>query len=203
MAPDRTLNSIRIGFALTGSFCTFDTALLCLEDLVKAKADVTGIISNAADETDTRFMTAAALKNSIASITGKPVIRAVKDAEPIGPGKLLDLLLVLPATGNTLAKIANGITDTPVTMAVKAHLRNNLPVVLAVSTNDALGNNAKNIGLLLNMKNIFFVPLGQDDPANKPKSMVFMKDKVIAAIEAALEGRQVQPLLCAYFLQST
>ena len=195
MASDRNLVNIRIGFAVTGSFCTFDTALLCLKDIVEAKAEVTGIISYATDMTDTRFMTAAALKDSLGNITGKPIMRTIKEAEPIGPKKLFDLLLVLPATGNTLAKIANGITDTPVTMAVKAHLRNNRPVVLAVSTNDALGNNAKNIGLLFNAKNVFFVPLGQDDPVNKPKSMVFLKDKVIPAVEAALEGRQVQPLL--------
>ena len=190
-----TLNNKCIGFAITGSFCTFETALACAEDIVNEGAAVTGILSQAADMTDTRFMTADHLKMALAGLTGKPLIRTITEAEPVGPQKLFDILVVLPATGNTLAKLAAGITDTPVTMAVKSHLRNNRPVVLAISTNDALGNNAKNIGLLLNTKNIFFVPFGQDDPINKPKSMVFLKGKVVSSIEEALEGRQLQPLL--------
>ena len=190
-----TLKDKRIGFAVTGSFCTFDTALECAGNIVKEGADLTGILSQSVDTTDTRFMTAADFKDSLASITGKPLIRSIVEAEPIGPQKLFDLLVVLPATGNTLAKMTAGITDTTVTMAVKSHLRNNRPVVLAISTNDALGNNAKNIGLLLNTKNVYFVPFGQDDALNKPKSMVFLKDQLIPALEYALENRQVQPLL--------
>jgi len=190
-----TLANKRIGFALTGSFCTFETALKCIEDILKEGALVTGILSHAVDTTDTRFMAAEALKASLADLTSNPIIRTIVEAEPIGPQALFDLLIVLPATGNTLAKLTAGITDTPVTMAVKSHLRNNRPVILAISTNDALGNNAKNIGQLLNMKNIYFVPFGQDDPMKKPKSMVFLKDKVISTIEEALEGRQLQPLL--------
>ena len=190
-----TLENKRIGFAITGSFCTFEAVLTCAENIVKKGALVTGILSNTVDVTDTRFMTAAALKESLADITGRPIIRTIVEAEPIGPQKLFDLLIVLPATGNTLAKLAAGITDTTVTMAVKSHLRNNRPVVLAISTNDALGNNAKNIGLLLNTRNMYFVPFGQDDPDNKPKSMVFLKDKVISTIMEALEGRQLQPIL--------
>ena len=185
----------RIGFALTGSFCTFKTALDCVGDLVKEGAMVTAILSQATDLTDTRFMTAASLKESLTALTNTPIIRTIVEAEPIGPQKLFDILVVLPTTGNTLAKLAAGITDTTVTMAVKSHLRNNRPVVLAVSTNDALGNNAKNIGQLLNTKNIYFVPFGQDDPIKKPKSMVFLKDQVIPAMEEALEGRQLQPVL--------
>jgi len=190
-----TFENKRIGFAITGSFCTFETAIVCVEHIVKEGALVTGILSNAADTTDTRFMTSANLKESLANITGRSIIRTIVEAEPIGPQKLFDLLIVLPATGNTLAKLAAGITDTTVTMAVKSHLRNNRPVVLAISTNDALGNNAKNIGLLLNTKNIYFVPFGQDDPGNKPKSIVFLKDRVIPAMAEAMEGRQLQPIL--------
>ena len=190
-----TLENKRIGFAITGSFCTFETALTCLDNVVKEGALVTGILSNAVDTTDTRFMTAAVLKESLAKITGRSIIRTIVEAEPVGPQKLFDLLIVLPATGNTLAKLAAGITDTTVTMAVKSHLRNNRPVVLAISTNDALGNNAKNIGALLNTKNIYFVPFGQDDYERKPKSAVFLKDRVIPAMTEALEGRQLQPIL--------
>ena len=190
-----TLKDKRIGFALTGSFCTFKTALICVEDIIKEGAQVTGILSQAASTTDTRFMTADSLKESLSAFTSKPIITTIVEAEPVGPKKLFDLLVVLPTTGNTLAKLAAGITDTPVTMAVKSHLRNGNPVVLAISTNDALGNNAKNIGLLLNTTNIFFVPFGQDDPVKKPKSMVFLKDQVIPALEEALEFRQIQPLL--------
>ena len=190
-----TLKDKRIGFAVTGSFCTFDAALECANDILKEGAALTGIISQAVDTSDTRFMTAEHFKKSLSALTGKPLIRSIVEAEPIGPQKLFDMLLVLPATGNTLAKMAAGITDTTVTMAIKSHLRNNRPVVLAISTNDALGNNAKNIGLLLNMKNVYFVPFGQDDAINKPKSMVFIKEQVVAALEEALDGNQLQPLL--------
>lgn len=189
------LEDKRIGFAICGSFCTFETALVCLSDITTEKAHVTAILSHQADTCDTRFMTASDLKKALSDITGRPIIRTIVEAEPIGPQKLFDLMVVLPATGNTLAKLAAGITDTPVTMAVKAHLRNNRPVVLAVSTNDALGAGAKNIATLLNTKNIFFVPFGQDDPIKKPKSMVFLKDKVIPALEEALNGQQVQPII--------
>ena len=195
-----TLEGKRIGFAISGSFCTFDTALACVRELVEAGAELTGILSQAVDVTDTRFMTAAALKASLGEITGRPLIRNIVEAEPVGPQKLFDIVVVLPATGNTLAKIASGITDTAVTMAVKSHLRNNRPVVLAVSTNDALGNNAKNIGMLLNTKNIYFAPFSQDDPVKKPKSMVFLKDMVKPSLEEALEGRQLQPILGSHGL---
>lgn len=195
MIEDNNMDKKRIGFAVCGSFCTFSTALECAEDIKKTGAALTGILSYATDEMDTRFMSADAFKHSLLKITGNDLIRTIPEAEPIGPKKLFDLMLVLPATGNTLAKIAAGIADTPVTMAVKSHLRNNRPVVLAISTNDALGNNAKNIGTLLNMKNIYFVPFGQDDPIQKPKSMVFLKEQVVSALEEAIKGKQVQPLV--------
>jgi len=185
----------KIGFALTGSFCTLDMALDIVRELTTAGAEVLPIISDAVDTTDTIFGTAEGIKKQLADITGKPIINSIATAEPIGPKKLLDVLVVLPATGNTLAKIALGITDTSVTMAVKAHLRNNKPVVLGLSSNDALGNGAKNIGTLLGMRNIYFVPFGQDMPHAKPRSMVFKAEYVMDAITEALEGRQLQPIL--------
>ena len=189
------LKDKRVGLAVTGSFCTFDTTLSCAEEIIGNGAQLTGIISNSVDTTDTRFTAAEDFKKSLYKISGKPIIRTISEAEPIGPQKLFDLLVVLPATGNTVAKLAAGITDTPVCMAVKSHLRNNRPVLLAISTNDALGGGAKNIGQLLNAKNIFFVPFAQDDPVNKPKSMVFLKAQVIPAMELALNYQQLQPIL--------
>ena len=189
------LKDKRIGLAITGSFCTFHTALICAEEIASLGVQLTAILSHNTAMMDTRFMSAECLKDSLTEICGRVPICSIEDAEPIGPGKLFDLLLVLPATGNTIGKLANGITDTPVCMAVKSHLRNNRPVVLAISTNDALGGSAVNIGRLLNAKNIYFVPFCQDDPINKPKSMVFVKDMVIPAVEEALEGRQLQPIL--------
>ena len=193
---DVALKSKRIGFALTGSFCTLDVAMEIIEELTISGAVVRPILSNAVDTTDTKFGAAKDIKKRLTELTGQPIINTITGAEPIGPAKLLDVLVVLPATGNTLAKIALGITDTPVTMAVKSHLRNGRPVVLGLSSNDALGNGAKNIGALLGMRNIFFVPFGQDMPHGKPRSMVFKRECTIAAIEEALEGRQLQPILC-------
>ena len=190
-----TLDKKKIGFVITGSFCTFETALECLEETVDNGANVTAILSYAADNMDTRFMSADGLKEALVNITGNPIIRTIVEAEPIGPKKLFDLLVVLPATGNTIAKLANGITDTPATMAIKAHLRNNRPVLFGISTNDALGNNAKNIGMLLNSKNIYFIPFGPDDPIKKPNSIVFHKNFVIPAMEEALENKQFQPMV--------
>jgi len=184
-----------IGFALTGSFCTTETALEVISDLISNGADVIPILSHAMNTMDTKFGTANDIKKRLTELTGQPIIKTIAEAEPIGPKKLFDVLVVLPATGNTLAKIAYGITDTPVTMAVKAHLRNDRPVVLAISSNDALAGGAKNIGLLLGMRNIFFVPFGQDQPHVKPRSMVFLKEYALAAIDEALERRQLQPML--------
>ena len=192
---ENRFEGIRVGFALTGSFCTLDMALGIIEELVNSGAEVMPILSPAVDIMDTKFGTAAGLKERLVELTGQPVVKTIAEAEPIGPGKLLDILVVLPATGNTMAKMAYGITDTAVTMAIKAHLRNNRPVVLGLSSNDALGNGAKNIGMLLGMRNIYFVPFGQDSPHAKPRSMVLKGEYTLAAIDEALHGRQLQPMV--------
>lgn len=168
-----------------------------MESVKNTGANVIPIMSGMSYSTDTRFGKAEEFVNRIKEITGNEIIHTVKDAEPIGPKNLLDMLIVLPCTGNSLAKLATGIADTSVTMAVKAHLRNRKPVLLAVSTNDGLGNAAKNIGNLLNYKNIYFIPFSQDDYIQKPTSLVADFDKTLDAAEAAFEGRQLQPLLQA------
>ncbi|AUS96210.1 dipicolinate synthase subunit B [Clostridium thermosuccinogenes] len=189
------LEGVKVGFALTGSFCTFAKVFAEIEKLVGEGADVYPIISESVDKTDTRYGSAIEWKNRLRVITGKDIISTIAAAEPIGPKGHLDILVVAPCTGNTLAKLANAINDTPVTMAVKAHLRNQKPVVLAVSTNDALGNNAKNLGVLLNAKNIYFVPFEQDDPEKKVNSLVAKMDLLIPTIQEALKGKQIQPIL--------
>jgi dipicolinate synthase subunit B len=181
---------------MTGSFCTFSRVIKELERLTIMGANVYPIMSEISYSTDTRFGTCADFREKIEGICQKPIIKSVKEAEPIGPKGYLDLLIVAPCTGNTLAKIAGGITDSSVTMAVKAHLRNQKPVVIAVSTNDGLGNSAKNIGVLLNTKNIYLVPFGQDDFAGKPNSLVANMSRIIPTAEAALDGIQLQPILC-------
>ncbi len=153
------------------------------------------IMSPAVYNTNTRFGTARYFIEKAEKLTGKKVIHEIKDAEPIGPQKLLDLLLIAPCTGNTLGKLANGITDTSVTMAAKSHLRNERPLLIAPSTNDALGASAKNIGQLMNCKNVFFVPFGQDLPEKKHNSCVADYTKIPLAIEYALKGEQLQPML--------
>ena len=189
------LNGLKIGVALTGSFCTFDKVIPWIEKLIEEGVDVYPIISESVDKLDTRFGRADELKLKLENITGKRPISTIVEAEPIGPKKFLDMVVVAPCTGNTLGKIANAITDTSVTMAVKAHLRNQKPVVIAISTNDGLSNNAKNLGILLNMKNIYFVPFRQDDPLKKSNSLVANYDMLIPTIQAALEGKQIQPIL--------
>lgn len=187
-------DKIRLGFAMCGSFCTFKLVLEELERLAK-DYDITPIMSQGAAFTDTRFGKAEDFRRRVAEICGREPITTIAYAEPIGPRALLDVLVIEPCTGNTLGKLANGITDTPVTMAAKAHLRNGRPLVLAVSTNDALGASARNIGTLMNAKNIFFVPVRQDSPRGKPASLVADFSETAAAIKSALEGRQTQPLL--------
>lgn len=189
------LKDKKIGFAITGSFCTLQQIVPQIANLVNLGADILPIISYNIDTTDTRFMIANDLKNIIFEITGKHPIHTIKDAEPIGPKQLLDALIIAPCTGNTLSKLANGITDTPVLMAAKSHLRNNRSVILAVATNDGLGNNAKNIGMLLNLKNIYFVPFGQDDPYTKNNSLLAKMDLIARTVELALESKQIQPVL--------
>ena len=189
------LKGLKVGFCICGSFCTFDVVIPEIRKLVAKGADVTPIFSDAVYNWDTRFYSAKEFRSIIERITGKQVIKSVIEAEPIGPEKLMDIVVVAPCTGNTMAKLANGITDSPITMACKAHLRNKRPVVLAISTNDGLGANAKNIGILLNMKNIFFTPFGQDDPINKSNSLVAKFDLILPTIEKALKGEQIQPIL--------
>lgn len=184
-----------IGFAMCGSFCTFKKTLDVLEKLTHTGANIIPIMSETSYNTDTRFGKAEDFRTRIITMTGNKIIACVKDAEPIGPKNLLDLLVVMPCTGNTLAKLANGIADTSVTMAVKAHLRNQKPVLLAVSTNDGLGTAAKNIGMLLNCKNLYFLPFSQDDYIKKPNSLVADFDKLPDAIASAFEGKQLQPVL--------
>ncbi len=184
-----------IGFAITGSFCTFGMVFPKIKELVDKGAKVIPIMSEISYSTDTRFGTAEENIGYLEATTGETVIGKIKDAEPIGPKKLLDVLVVAPCTGNTLAKLANGIADTSVTLAVKSHLRNKRPVVIAVSTNDGLGNNSKNIGALLNMKNIYLVPFRQDDFKEKENSLVADMELIIPTVEAALESRQLQPVV--------
>ncbi len=185
----------KIGFAICGSFCTLKSAFAELEALKNLDAELYPIVSDSVKNTDTRFGKAEDNIKIIEQICGRKVISTIEQAEPIGPKALLDIMVVAPCTGNTMAKIAMGITDTPVTMAVKAHLRNNRPVLLNIATNDALGASAVNLAKLLNTKNIFFVPFGQDDPVKKSKSLIGDFEQLPAAVDAALEGRQLQPIL--------
>ena len=187
-------SNIRLGAAMTGSFCTFAKAIPVIEALAE-EYDVIPIMSEFASSTDTRFGRAAEHIERLENACRRRVVNSIAAAEPIGPKALLDALLILPCTGNTLGKLANGVTDTCVTMAAKAALRNGAPVIIGVSTNDALSASAKNIGLLLNVKNVFFIPFAQDDPVGKPTSLVCDFSMARSAIEAALEGRQLQPLL--------
>ena len=186
---------MKIGYCFTGSFCTLERSLGVLCELVGCGYDVLPIMSENAYYTDTRFQRAEEFSRRVESVCGRKIIHTVVDAEPLGPASPLDLLVVAPCTGNTLAKIANGITDSSVTMAVKAHLRNNRPVVFAIATNDALGGSAVNIGKLLNTKNIYFVPFGQDDPIGKNNSLIADFDKTLETIFAAINGEQLQPIL--------
>ena len=183
-----------IGFALCGSFCTYHQIFPVMEELAK-EYDIIPIFSEASATTDSRFGTAEAHLRKAEEICGHSPIRTIAEAEPIGPKKLLDALIIAPCTGNTLAKLAHSIADTPVTMAAKSHLRNGRPVLIAVSTNDALAGAAENIGKLMGRKHYYFVPARQDDPEKKPTSVVADFTKIPPALTAALEGRQIQPML--------
>ena len=191
-----SLTGKHVGVALTGSFCAYEKVFRELQKLVDAGANVQTIFSDAAQTIDSRFGKAEDFMKKAEAITGNKPLLTISEAEPIGPGSLLDILVLFPCTGNTIAKLANGITDTPVLMAAKAHLRNNKPLLISISTNDALGMNMKNIGLLLNAKNIYFIPFGQDNHKTKPNSMIAHTELLIPSLEAALEGRQYQPVLC-------
>ena len=189
------LQGKKIGVAFTGSFCTYERVFIELKKLVQEGAQVQTIFSNAAQSIDSRFGNAEDFVKEAEKITGIAPMLTIAQAEPIGPKGLLDLLVILPCTGNTIAKLANGITDSPVLMAAKAHLRNERPLLLSISTNDALGMNMKNIGLLLNAKHVYFVPFGQDNAEKKPNSMIAHTELLVPAAKAALEGKQYQPVI--------
>lgn len=189
------LNGKKIGFAMCGSFCTFSKAFEQLEQLINDGADVTAIMSFNAAFIDTRFGKAKEHIERLEKLTGKPVLHTIAETEPVGPKKMFDALIIAPCTGNTLAKLSVGIIDTPVTMAAKSHLRNGSPLVIALSTNDGLAGSAKNIGTLLNYRYVYFVPFAQDDPTGKPRSLSANFSLIPDAIEAAFEGRQMQPVI--------
>ncbi len=186
-----------IGFAFCGSFCTFAKVIPNMKRLVDNGYNIIPIMSTSAYETDTRFGSAKSFRTSIEEICQNRIVHTIFEAEPIGPKKLLDALVIAPCTGNTLGKLANGISDTSVTLAAKAHLRNGRPVVVAVSTNDALSGSAGNIGKLMVTKNYYFVPMRQDDPVHKPTSIVADFDQIPSALDCALSGKQIQPMLIA------
>lgn len=192
------LSGKKVGIALTGSFCTYEKMFTELEKLTAAGADVYPILSNASQSIQSRFGKPDTYVTKIKEITGREPIVSIEGAEPIGPKGYLDILAILPCTGNTAAKLANGITDTPVLMAAKAHMRNNKPLVISISTNDGLGMNLKNIGVLCNSKNIYFVPFGQDNYEKKPNSLVAHTQLLIPTLELALEHKQYQPILMDY-----
>ncbi|MCL5289484.1 MAG: dipicolinate synthase subunit B [Bacillota bacterium] len=189
------LKGVCVGFALTGSHCTLDEIMPKIQELVDEGAEVFPIVSYAVDQIDTRYGTVQKWRDLLKQITGKEPINTVSGAEPVGPQKMVDVVVIAPCTGNTMAKLANGITDTPVLMAAKAHLRNQRPVILAISTNDGLGMNAKNLGLLLNTKNVYMVPFGQDSPTGKPNSLKSRMDLIIDTILQSMQGKQLQPIL--------
>ena len=190
------LEGKKVGFAFTGSFCTFKAVVEELKKIKNEKADILPIMSYNSYNLDTKFGKAQEYIDQVKDITEKEeIIHTIQDAEPIGPKKLTDVMVIAPCSGNTIAKLANGITDTPVLMAAKSHLRNNNPVVLAISTNDGLSGSAENIGKLLNRNNYFFVPFKQDNPITKPRSLVADFKYLIPTIELALDGEQIEPIL--------
>lgn len=192
------LKGKKVGFVVTGSHCTLEQIMIPVKEFVDSGAEVTPVITETVQTSDTRFGEAKAWRSKLMKLTGKKPIESIVDAEPIGPKKLFDIVVVMPCTGNTMAKLVNGITDTTALMAIKAQLRNQRPVVIGVSTNDGLSMNAKNLGLLLNMKNIYLIPFGQDDFISKANSLVAKVDLTIPTTIAALKGEQIQPLLIEY-----
>lgn len=189
------LSSYTIGYGITGSFCTFEKTKIALGELVKLGAAVVPIFSYNVQRMDTRFGGAKEFMEAVEEITGNHGIKTIQEAEPIGPKANLDVMVIAPCTGNTMAKLWNGITDSPVLMASKAHLRNQKPLVISISTNDAMGMNFKNIGNLMNTKNIYFVPFGQDDYKKKPASLIGDLKLLPDTIDLAMEGRQIQPVV--------
>lgn len=189
------MDHMTVGFALTGSYCTFDKVIPQVLEFVKKGHDVHAIVSENVQHTDTRFGKSEDFMKRLENITGNPLITSIREAEPIGPKNFLDCLMIAPCTGNTLSKLANGITDTCVTMAAKATLRNQNPLILAISTNDGLSGSARSLGTVLNYKNVYFVPFRQDEYIKKETSLVAEMTKIYDTFAAAFEGRQLQPLL--------
>ncbi len=192
---EMSLEGKRIGFGLTGSHCTYDAIFPEIEKLVKAGADVFPAVTFTVKNTETRFGKGEDWIKRIEEVTGKKVIDTIVDAEPLGPKIPLDCMVIAPLTGNSLSKFANALTDSPVLMAAKATLRNGNPVVLGISTNDALGLNGVNLMRLMAAKNIYFIPYGQDDPIKKPNSMVARMTALSETVEAAIQGKQLQPVI--------
>lgn len=190
-----TLEGKKIGYVFTGSFCTFRKSIEQMKKIKKQKAIIIPVMSYNSYTLDTKFGEAQAFINEIEEITENKIIHTIQGAEPIGPKKLTDIMIIAPASGNTMAKLANDIIDTPATMAAKSHLRNENPLVIAPSTNNGLSGNAINIGKLLNMRNYYFVPFKQDNPITKPRSIVYDSEYIIPTLEHALEGKQIQPIL--------
>lgn len=188
-------DGIQVGFALTGSHCTYDEVMPQIQRFIDAGANVTPIASHTVMSTDTRFGQAADWQKKLRDMTGNEIISTIVDAEPLGPSKKLDILVIAPCTGNTTSRLANAITDSPVLMAAKAQMRNQRPLVLAISTNDGLGLNMPNIAKLMFAKHIYFVPFGQDNPFVKPNSLVSRMDLIMETCEASLQGKQLQPIL--------
>ena len=189
------LEGKNIGFCMTGSFCTFKNVIEQLSELKKTAANIIPIMSFNSYNLDTKFGKASDFIKTVEDITGNKIINTIQDAEPIGPKQMTDIIVIIPCTGNTLAKLANCITDTPVLMATKSNLRNGNNVVIGVSTNDGLSGSAQNIGKLLNRRNFYFVPFRQDNPITKPRSLVFDPKLITKTIELALENEQIQPIL--------
>ncbi|MEE4569743.1 dipicolinate synthase subunit B [Paenibacillus polymyxa] len=184
-----------VGYAITGSHCTFEEVMPVIQRFVNEGAKVVPIISNTVLTTDTRFGTSQSWQKQLKDITGNDIISTIVEAEPLGPSQMLDVLVIAPLTGNSMSKLANAMTDSPVLMAAKAQLRNGRPLLLAISTNDGLGLNAANIAKLLVAKNIFFVPFGQDNPVKKPNSLVANMELIPEAAYEALQGKQIQPMI--------
>ena len=189
------LSNLNIGFVMTGSFCTFSKSLLVIKELIKYNTNIIPIMSYNSYQLDTKFGKSKEFISKIETFTNNKIINTIQEAEPIGPKQMTDIMCVVPASGNTIAKLANGIIDTPALMAIKSHLRNEKPIVIAISTNDGLSGSAENIGKLLNKKHFYFVPFKQDNPITKPRSLVFDYHYVVKTIKYALDKEQVQPIL--------
>lgn len=189
------LEGKKIGYVFTGSFCTFKKSIEQLKKIAEEKAEIIPIMSYNSYNLDTKFGKAKEFIDEVEQITGNKIINTIQGAEPIGPKHLTDIMIIAPASGNTMAKLANDIIDTPAVMAAKSHLRNENPLVIAPSTNNGLSGNAMNIAKLLNMKNYYFVPFKQDNPITKPRSVVFDSEYIIPTLEQALDGKQIQPIL--------